>query len=129
LTALFGLGLPVVICGRFKFTARLVAVVRVFLFFGLHLQHVRPHEVTKVDITHNSVHDFSCGLVVSTYICTAGSSKPTAQLTLMGDLQPVVVKRYCVNFGHDFLAFIAGMRKNKFEGDRFAEALANNVEE
>lgn len=47
----------------------------------------------------------------------------------MGDLQPVVVKRYCVNFGHDFLAFIAGMRKNKFEGDRFAEALANNVEE
>lgn len=36
MTALFGLGLLVVIRGRFRFTARLVAVVRVF-FFGLHL--------------------------------------------------------------------------------------------
>lgn len=46
----------------------------------------------------------------------------------MGDLQPVVVKCYFVNFGHDCLAFIASMRKNKFEADGFAEALANNVE-
>ena len=46
----------------------------------------------------------------------------------MGDLQPVVVKCYFVDFGHDFLAFIAGMRKNKFEADGIAEALANNVE-
>jgi len=46
----------------------------------------------------------------------------------VGDLQPVVVECYFVNFGHDFLAFIASMRKNKFEADGFAEALANNVE-
>jgi hypothetical protein len=48
--ALFRLGLAVVRV-RFIFTARLVAVVQVFLFFSRHVQHSPPHEVTKADIT------------------------------------------------------------------------------
>jgi hypothetical protein len=127
LTALCGLGL-LVVSGGFKFTTRLVAVVRVVLFFGRYVQHVRPHEVTKADITHNSVHDISCGFVVSAHVCAPSSSKPTTQLALVGNLQLVVIECHLVNFGHDFSAFIAGMWKNKFEADGFAEALADNIE-
>jgi hypothetical protein len=128
LSALFGLGL-VVIRGRFKFAARLVAVARVFLFFGRHFQHVPPHEVTRVDIAHKPVHNLSCGLIVSILVRTAASSpKPTAQLALVGNLQPVMVECHFVNFCHDLSAFIAGMWKNEFEADGFAEALADNIE-
>jgi hypothetical protein len=128
LSTLFRLGL-VVIRGRFKFAARLVAVARVFLFFGRHFLHVPPHEVTKADIAHKPIHNVSCGLIISILVCTATSSpKPATQLALVGNLQLVVVECHFVNFCHDLSAFIAVVWENEFEADGFAEALADNIE-
>jgi hypothetical protein len=128
LSTLFGLGL-VVIRGRFKFAARLVAVARLFLFFGRHFQHVPPHEVTKTDIAHKPIHDVSCGLVISILVrATASSPKPTAQLALVGNLQLVMVECHFVDFFHDLSAFIVVVWENKFEADGFAEALADDIE-
>jgi hypothetical protein len=39
-----------------------------------------------------------------------------------------VVECHFVNFFHDFSAFIASMWKDKFETDRFAKSLADDVE-
>jgi hypothetical protein len=39
-----------------------------------------------------------------------------------------VVERHLVNLFHDFSAFIASVWKDKFKADRFAEALADEVE-
>jgi hypothetical protein len=49
--ALLGFGLTVVRV-RFIFSARLIVIVHVFLFFSRDVQHAPPHEVTKADITH-----------------------------------------------------------------------------
>ena len=47
----------------------------------------------------------------------------------MGDLQLVMVHRHLVNFFHNFSAVVAGMGKEKFETDRFTEALSDDVKE
>jgi hypothetical protein len=39
-----------------------------------------------------------------------------------------VVECHCVNFVHDFSAFVPGMRKDKFEANGFAKAFANDIE-
>lgn len=40
-----------------------------------------------------------------------------------------MVECHLINLFNDFSAFIVGMWKEKFEADRFTEALANDVEE